>query len=127
MNAPVEHAAVNAETKAYWDAARDGRLLVKKCTACGRPHFYPRTQCPHCRSLETEWMEASGQGTIYSWTVMRRASPPVAIAYVTLEEGVTMFTNIVDCDLDALAVGQPVRVAFEQREDGLTIPVFKPA
>ncbi|MEC9344268.1 MAG: OB-fold domain-containing protein [Pseudomonadota bacterium] len=127
MNEAIDHPAVNAETRAYWEGARDGRLLIKGCNACGEKHFYPRAQCPYCRSLDTEWIESSGRGVIYSWTVMRRMDPPLAVAYVTLEEGVTMFTNIVECDLDALAVGQEVAVTFEEKADGLTVPVFKPA
>ena len=96
--------AVNLETQPFWDATAEGKLLYKKCTACGEPHFYPRTHCPFCFSDKTEWVEASGQGTIYTYSVMRRAAIPYAIAYVTLAEGPTMMTNIVDCDL-ALAHG----------------------
>ncbi len=127
MSATIEHPAVSPETRPYWEAARAGKLLIKRCAACGKHHFYPRAQCPRCRSLDTEWVEATGDGTIYSWTVMRRAAPPVAIAYVTLDEGVSMFTNIVDCDMDGLAIGQRVKVAFEEKDGGLTVPVFKPA
>jgi uncharacterized OB-fold protein len=125
MTAPIDHPAVNAETREYWEAARAGKLLVKRCRACGEAHAYPRAHCPRCRSLDTAWIEASGKGTVYSWTVMRRASPPFAVAYVTLDEGPTMFTNLVDCDFDALTIGQTVAVAFEDRE-GLTVPVFRP-
>lgn len=121
----IDHPAVNAETRPYWEAARAGTLLIKRCTDCGNVHYYPRAQCPFCRSLATEWIEASGRGTIYSWTVMRRSTPPVAIAYVTLAEGVTMFTNIVDCAPEDLAVGKDVEVAFEQQPDGFTLPVFR--
>src|SRR5271156_1086453 len=88
----------NPETQPYWDAAANGKLLVKKCLACGRPHHYPRSICPHCFSDRTEWTTASGKGTIYSYSVMRRAEVPYVIAYVTLDEGTTMMTNIVDCD-----------------------------
>ena len=104
---------VNPETKPFWDAAAQGRLLIKRCTACDEPHWYPRAICPFCGSERTEWMEASGQGTIYSYSVFRRAPIPYAIAYVTLAEGPTMMTNIVDCDLDAIRIGQAVRVAFK--------------
>ena len=79
MNEPIDHPAINAETAPYWEGARAGRLMIKTCRSCGEAHFYPRAQCPRCRSLDTEWKEASGRGKIYSWTVMRRASPPQAI------------------------------------------------
>lgn len=110
----------------YWAAAREGRLLLKKCLDCGRTHYYPRALCPFCLSDRGEWVEASGEGTIYSWSVERRAQPPYAIAFVTLAEGPTLMTNIVDCDFDGLAIGQRVTLAFEER-DGAPAPVFRPA
>jgi uncharacterized OB-fold protein len=58
---------------------------------------------------------------------MRRAPVPYALAYVTLDEGVTMMTNIVDCDLDAIRIGQSVRVVFKATEDGPPVPMFTPA
>jgi len=119
--------AVNLETQPFWDAAAEGKLLIKKCTACGEPHFYPRTHCPFCFSDKTEWVEASGQGTVYTYSVMRRASIPYAIAYVTLAEGPTMMTNIVDCDLDSIKIGQPVRLVFRPSEGGPPVPMFTPA
>ena len=117
----------NPETKAFWDGAAQGKLLLKKCQACGQLHYYPRAICPFCGSDRTEWQQASGRGTIYSWSVMRRADVPYAIAYVTLEEGVTMMTNIVDCDLDGIRIGQRVRVVFKPTEGGPPVPAFTPA
>jgi len=116
----------NPETKAYWDAAAEGRLILRKCTGCGKVHFYPRALCPFCYG-DTEWVDASGRGTIYSYSVMRRAPVPYAIGYVTLEEGVSMLTNFVDCDLDALKIGQDVRVVFKPTEGGPPLPMFTPA
>ena len=114
----------NPETEAYWKAAAEGRLLLRR-GASGRPHFYPRAICPFDMS-DTEWFEASGRGTIYSYSVMRRASPVYAIGYVTLEEGVCMLTNFVDCDLDALRIGMDVRVVFKPAGQG-RLPCFTPA
>ena len=118
--------AVNLETQHYWDAAADGKLLYKKCTQCGEPHFYPRTHCPFCFSDKTEWEPASGKGKIYSYSVMRRAPEPYAIAYVTLAEGVTMLTNIVDCDLDKIRIGQDVRLVFKPTDGGPPVAMFTP-
>jgi hypothetical protein len=117
----------NPETKAFWEGAAQGRLLIKKCLACQQVHYYPRAICPFCGSDRTEWQQASGRGSIYSWSVMRRAEVPYAIAYVTLEEGVTMMTNIVDCDLDGIRIGQRVRVVFKPTEGGPPVPAFTPA
>lgn len=117
---------VNAENRPYFEAAAQGRLLLKHCSACREAHFYPRALCPHCASERTEWREAAGTGTLYSFSVMRHGVP-FAIAYVTLDEGVTMLTNLVDCDLDALRIGQKVRAVFKPAEDGTVIPMFTPA
>lgn len=117
----------NGETAAYFAAAALGKLLLKRCDACGRFHFYPRAICPHCFSDRTEWVEASGRGSIYTFSVSRRVGPtPFAIAYVTLDEGVRMLTNIVDCDLDAIRIGQAVEVVFKSTDGGPPVPMFKP-
>lgn len=115
------------ETKAYWEAAARGKLLVKQCQACGQYHFYPRVLCPFCFSDRTEWRGAAGHGTIYSFSVTRRAEVPYAIAYVTLAEGPTMLSNIVDCDLDAIRIGQSVKLVFKPSEGGQPVPMFTPA
>ena len=118
--------AVNPETKPFWDAAREGRFLVPFCAACGKAHWYPRAICPFCASDKVEWREASGKGTIYTFSVMRRVKEPYAIAHVTLAEGPTMLTNIVNCDFDKLHIGQPVAVVFQETEGGPPVPMFKP-
>jgi uncharacterized OB-fold protein len=117
---------VNHETRAFWDAATAGRLMYGSCIACGEPHYYPRSICPFCGSDRTQLKEASGRGTIYTYTVMRRAPVPYAIAFVTLAEGPTLMTNIVGCDLDALRVGQPVKLVFRPTEGGPPLPMFTP-
>lgn len=117
---------MNLETERFWAAARDGVLLLKKCRACGATHYYPRAICPHCLSGDTEWVAASGKGRIYTYSVMRRVEKPFAIAYVTLEEGVTIMTNLVECDLDRIAIGQAVEVTFRTTEGGHALPVFRP-
>lgn len=117
---------VTPETKAYWDAASEGKLLVKFCKTCNQYHHYPRAICPHCFSDQTEWREAKGTGTLYTYSVSRRAEPPFTMAYVTLDEGVSMMTNIVDCDADALKIGQKVRVVFKPSDGGPKVPMFAP-
>ena len=110
----------------FWKAAAEGRFMIKRCTACNRAHWYPRAICPFCMSDRTEWAEASGKGTIYSYSVMRRAPAPFALAYVTLAEGPTMMTNLVDCDFDRLSIGQEVRVVWVPTEGGAPVPCFAP-
>lgn len=119
---------VYPDNQAFWDAANEQRLMVKFCKACGKTHWYPRPLCPHCGSADTELRAASGKGTIYTVSVTRRAGPTAyAMAYVTLDEGVTMMTNIVDCDLDALRIGDRVEVVFKPSDGGPLVPMFRPA
>jgi len=114
------------ETEAFWAATREGKFLVKTCKECQRAHWYPRALCPFCFADATEWREASGNGRIYSFSIMRRAPQPYAIAYVALEEGPMMMTNIVGCDFDEIAIGQAVRVELREAEGGFRVPVFTP-
>ena len=121
------------ETREYWDAARERRLLIKRCRACGRTHFYPRPFCPHCWSDEVEWEQASGRATLYTWSVVRRNDlppfgerVPYVAAVVDLDEGPRMMTNVVDCEFDALEVGMPLEVLFQEISEDVTIPVFRP-
>jgi uncharacterized OB-fold protein len=116
--------AQNLESKPFWDAAKEGRFLIKRCGACGEPHWYPRTICPFCHSSDTRWEESKGEGAIYTFSVMRRNTPvPYAIGYVTLDEGCSLLTNFIDCDFDALKVGQRVRLKWSQTSEG-NPPVF---
>jgi uncharacterized OB-fold protein len=114
-------------TEPYWEGATQGKLMLKACRACQRVHHYPRVLCPYCFSDETEWRPAAGTGKIYTFSVMRRAPEPYVIAYVTLDEGVSMMTNIVDCDLDTVAIDQKVRVVFKPSDGGPPVPMFTPA
>jgi len=116
-----------ASDQPYFDAAAEGRLVVRECTACKRLHHYPRSQCPFCISTELGWKQVAGTGVVYTCSVTRRGvEVPFCIAYVTLDEGVTMMTNIVDCDLDAVRIGQRVKVVFKPAEDGTEVPMFTP-
>jgi uncharacterized OB-fold protein len=116
----------NPETQAYWDAAADGRLVLRKCSSCGKVHYYPRAVCPFCFGDADQWVTASGEGKIYAFSIMRRPKVPYAIAYVSLAEGVEMLTNIVDCDLDAIRIGQDVRLVFKPTEGGPPLAMFTP-
>lgn len=124
---PLGAVQSDAATQHFWARAKEGVLATRACKACGKLHWYPRALCPFCLG-DTEWRDISGLGTIYSVSVTRRAGPiPFAIAYVTLDEGITMLTNIVDCDLDTLKIGQRVAVTFKPAEDGAMVPMFRPA
>jgi uncharacterized OB-fold protein len=115
----------NPETRPFWDGTRAGKFLLRRCPACSRSHWYPRTICPHCFTAETEWFEASGAGTIYSYTVSRSTSRTDVLAYVELAEGPRMLTNIIDAEPAELAIGKAVKVLLQERESGPPVPVFR--
>jgi uncharacterized OB-fold protein len=117
---------ITPETRAFWAEAAQERLVIGRCGSCNAAHFYPRARCPFCLSPETRLETVSGEGRIYSYSIPR-APTPFAIAFVTLVEGPTIMTNIVDCDLASLAIGQHVRLTFRASQRGQKVPVFTPA
>jgi uncharacterized OB-fold protein len=120
-------AAAFPETREFWVAAAAGRLLLPRCDDCGHTHWYPRAHCPLCGSVKLRWTEASGRGTLHAFSPARRAEPQYTLAYVTLEEGPTLMTNIVGAPPEALRIGQPVVVRFQAAPEGRMMPFFAPA
>ncbi|MFI5987069.1 Zn-ribbon domain-containing OB-fold protein [Streptomyces sp. NPDC051555] len=127
-------------TRPYWDAAAEGRLLLRRCADCDRVHHYPREFCPHCWAGEerVSWEGASGRATLYTWSVVYRndlppfgARVPYVAAVVDLAEGPRMMTEVVDCAPDALRIGMPLEVAFRVEGEGeggavVSVAVFRP-
>jgi uncharacterized OB-fold protein len=124
MNRKIPAPRVLPESLPFWQAADEGRLLVKACTDCGQTHFYPRDICPHCLSERTEWREAAGTGVVYTFSTMGQGDAAHTLAFVTLDEGVTLMTNLVDCDPNAVAIGQRVKVVFKPTDGGHAVPLF---
>lgn len=114
------------ESAPYWEAITRGELVVKRCASCGASHHYPRALCPHCFSADTHWVRTEGKGEIHTFSVMRRVEVPYAVGYVMLAEGCAMLTNFVDCDFDALHIGQRVSVRFQRCDQGYLVPMFTP-
>ena len=117
---------VNEETAAYWDATNHGRLLLRRCKSTGKAFHPPRTLSPFTGLNDTDWIEASGRGVVYSFSVSSRQGPPHCIAYVTLQEGPTLLSCLVDCDPAAVFIGQPVHVVFVASSTGQRVPMFTP-
>ena len=125
------------ETAPYWEGTAEGRLLIKHCDACGRDFFYPRSHCPRCWSSSTSWKEASGDGVVYTFTIVRqndlppfKERLPYVVAIVELAEGVRMTSNIEGISPEDVRCGMKVRVSFreEARDEGsVFLPVFQPA
>ena len=120
-------------TAPFWEAAKQGRLLIQHCPGCGARQFYPQSSCRECLSEELEWMEATGKGTIYSYTVVHRApnrpfepDVPYTVALVDLDEGCRMLSNVVDVNPEDVRVGMPVEVLFEEITPEISLPKFRP-
>lgn len=125
--------AITATSRPFWDAAREHRLLIQRSKKTGKAVFYPRATSPYGPKDELEWIEASGLGTVYSFTIARRPTAPqwasdvpYVLAIVELAEGARMTTNIVNCDVDAVRIGMPVRAVFDDVTLGVTLVKFEP-
>ena len=119
-----------SDTKAWWDATRDQRLVVQRCASCGRHQHYPRALCTACGSTDLTFDDAAGTGSVVSFSVVHRApsdsfTPPYVVALVRLDEGVQLLTNIV-APPDIVRCDQPVTVTWEALDDGRHLPLFTP-
>ena len=118
-------------SRPFWDAARRHELMLQQCEACHKFIYYPRTRCPHCFSDRLQWQPCSGQGKLYSYTVIHRASTrafetPYVLAIVELAEGPRMTTNVI-APAETLRVDMPVVVYFDDVTPDCTLVKFKPA
>lgn len=118
----------------YWQAAREGRLLIQRCSDCGGFFSYARPFCPVCWSEEVSWVQASGAATLYTWSVVRvndlpafKDLVPYAAAIVDLAEGPRVATIVTECPPERLHIGMPLTVDFWPADDQIAVPVFRPA
>jgi uncharacterized protein len=119
------------ESQPFWDACHDGRLTVQRCIECGEINWFPRGLCRSCSSGELEWVPSTGQGVVYSFSVVRRASEagieaPYVLALVDISGGPRIMTHIVDCVPEVVSIEMPVEVRFEYMTDDISLPVFAP-
>ncbi len=123
---------IDEESRGYWEAARRHELLLQRCRACGAFCHHPRAVCPECLSSDIDWVVSPGRGEIYTFTVTyQNQSPgfagrvPYVLAYVLLEEGIQILTNIVDVPPEEVRIGQAVEVCFEDLTEEISIPTFR--
>lgn len=123
--------AVNRDTAFFWEGVRAGELRIQKCGDCGEVRHPPGPVCPSCRSVNRTYTPVSGTGEIYSYVVHH--DPPVpgietpfVVAVVELPEGVRVVGNIVECPLEKVGIGMPVRVTFREVDDELILPMWVP-
>jgi uncharacterized protein len=121
----------SATSRPFWDAAKRHELTLQRCGGCHAFIYYPRDRCPHCLSDQLQWQPVSGRGKVYSYTVVRHASTrsfsdkPYVLAIVELDEGPRMTTNI-EAPPEAVKVGMPVTVCFDDVTPDRTLVKFKP-
>jgi len=133
-DAPAKHLPrPTPETEVYWEGCRKHELLLQRCTKCREFQFYPRITCTNCTSENLEWVKASGRGQVLTFAVVRRAvsqaydaDVPYVVALIKLDEGPTMMSNVVQCDPEALQIGDLVQVLFEDWSEDVSIPQFRP-
>lgn len=130
---PARAPQPNHETQYFWDATAAGRLELQRCTSCSLAPWPPRSVCPDCQSASMDWQVHPGTGTVYSFSVTRagvgrawKEHLPFVIAYVQLDDGPTVLTNIVDCDPDAVTIGMTVTAVFDDTGEGSSIIRFTP-
>jgi len=125
---------INADTREFWEGCKQHLLKIQKCGSCGFVRFPPSFICPRCHSMETEWINASGKGSVYTFTVNHVAFHPAfqedlpyVVAVVKLDEGPHMLTNIVGCEPANVRCDMPVEIAWEDVTDEFSLPKFRPA
>lgn len=129
---PLPH--LDEENRPWWEALQRHELYIQECRDCGATRYYPRALCPACLSDRTQWLRCSGRGKLHTFTVTFqnqapgfRQSLPYVMAYVELDEGVKMLTNIVECRPEEVRIGMPVEVVYEDVTPEVTLMKFRPA
>ncbi|MFL6055019.1 MAG: OB-fold domain-containing protein [Actinoallomurus sp.] len=124
--------AIGPDTRFFWDGVRDGELRIQRCAECGRLRHPPGPMCPECHATKRGHVTASGRGTLHSYVVHHHPpvpglDPPFVVALVDLEEGVRMVGNLLDCPPDQVLIGMPVELVFQETDDELALPQWRPA
>ena len=125
------------DTQPFWDATRENKLMYQVCNGCSGVIFYPRAHCPSCGGLENTWKESTGNGTVYTYSVVMQSRHPAfkdlgpyAVAYVDLDEGFRLMSNIVNVKdpIHDISCGMKVKVFWHKQGDGeISLPMFEPA
>lgn len=126
---------ITALTQPFWDAAASKQLIMQRCQSCGAFVWCPRPHCPECGSDRLEWTPLSGRGTVYSFAVIREVvggskaferEIPYVVAWIDLEEGARIVSNVIGCPIEQVEIGMPVEATFEEAARGIFLPKFKP-
>ena len=124
---------IDEVSRPYWEAAKRHELFLQQCQECGNYRYPPGETCPSCLSDRLEWNKASGRASVYTWTVFHQVyhpafekDVPYAVVAVELDEGPRLITNLVDCKVEAINIGMPVEVVFDDVTEEITLPKFRP-
>jgi len=129
--------AITPEAEPFWDAAAQQKLMLQRCQDCNAWIWTPRPACNECGSEKIQWSETSGKGEVYSFTVIRqivgRAASkafepdiPYVVAWIDLDEGPRLITNIIGCPVEEVKLGMRVTVQFEKASEKIWLPKFRP-
>ena len=125
---------LNRDSKPFWDSMQEHAMRLQSCADCGKIRHYPRPVCDSCYSMEEDWVRASGNGKVHSWTISHHAfhpgflgNLPLMLLTVDLDEAVRICAQARDIVPEKLRVGMPVLLDYEDATDKLTLPVFRPA
>ena len=123
-------------TQPFWNGAREGKLVLQCCGSCGEFVWCPQPACTTCGGTDLEWRQVSGHGTVYSFTVIReivgRGSRgfaddiPYVVAWIDLDEGPRLCSNVIGCGVDEVAIGMKVEAVFEEITPEISLPKFRP-
>jgi len=123
----------NPDSQPFWDGCARNELLLQRCSACGTVRHPPSPICTNCLSDQSEWVRASGRGTVYTFTIVRQALArgweeklPYIVAVIELEEGPKLLTDMTNVAPEAMSIGLPVEVTFEDFDGVTKLPLFQP-
>ena len=124
---------LNTDNRPFWEGCRRHELRFQRCNDCGRVRWPPSDLCPRCHSTEINWLISKGIGRVYTFAVYHTAfhsgfatDLPYTVAVVALDEGPHLLTNIVDCRPDKVKCDMPVEVIWEDVDEGIALPKFRP-
>lgn len=123
-------------TQPFWEAAAKGKLVMQRCSECQSWVWCPRPACVECGSEKLQWTTVSGRGQLFAFTVIREVigralggfakDIPYVTAWIDLDEGPRICSNIVQCPIEKVTIGMPVEVVFEEARQGIFLPKFRP-
>jgi uncharacterized OB-fold protein len=123
-------------TRPFWEGTANGKLLMQRCAECRSWVWCPRPACVECGSEKLSWMPLGGRGKIFAFTVIREVvghalrgfagDIPYVTAWIDLDEGPRICSNVLGCPIEQIAIGMPVEVVFEKAGPGISLPKFRP-